>query len=443
MIPIYRLSNNLFRLKSYHSLQAGDDINAAIYVLATLLNNASNTEQQLINARQQTFGPTQDITTIVKNQTAPLPRVPPSQHIPSSYPNNSKVPSLPRVPQPFPIPTSTTSFPSPSKPATANIVPSDHKLLHIYDSAGKKQSLDALLKGTDRATWQRRASNEFGRLAQGNRFGTTGTNTIEFIAANQLPPNVKTTYASFVCDIKPFKAETHRVRMVVGGDKLHYDDDAGAPAASLLETKLLINSVVSDASKGAKFMTLDIKDFFLATPMPTPEYMKISLTSVPEDIITQYQLRNLTTPSNHIFIKINKGMYGLKQAAILAYKHLVNNLGQHGYRPLPHTVGLWKHDKRKITFCLCVDDFGIKYFHADDVHHLLTSLRQFYKISPDWSGSQFCGLHLSWNYPSGQVDVSMPSYVPALIRKLNYSPRLPQYSPHPVAPFSLPRPGHR
>ena len=166
--------------------------------------------------------------------------------------------------------------------------------------------------------------------------------------------------------------------------------------------------------------------------------MKISLTSVPEDIITQYQLQNLTTPSNHILIKINTGMYGLKQAAILAYKHLVNNLGQHGYRPLPHTVGLWKHDTRKIMFCLCADDFGIKYFHTDDVHHLFTSLCQFYKISPDWSESQFCGLHLSWSYSPRQVDVSMKTKLQPTPPTIFTSSSCTLLTPAPWAPLIYP-----
>ena len=38
------------------------------------------------------------------------------------------------------------------------------------------------------------------------------------------------------------KTEPFRVRLVVGGDKLDYHEDAGAPAASMLETKLLVNS---------------------------------------------------------------------------------------------------------------------------------------------------------------------------------------------------------
>ena len=46
-----------------------------------------------------------------------------------------------------------------------------------------------------------------------------------------------------------------------------YEEDAGEPEASLLEIKLLINIVISDTKKGARFCTYDIKDLFLASPM--------------------------------------------------------------------------------------------------------------------------------------------------------------------------------
>ena len=78
-----------------------------------------------------------------------------------------------------------------------------------------------------------------------------------------------------VCDYRPHKQEKHRVRLTVDGDRLPYNDNVSSPAASLLETKLLLNSTISDAYKGAQFMTLDIKDFFLQTLMERPEYMRI------------------------------------------------------------------------------------------------------------------------------------------------------------------------
>jgi len=58
-----------------------------------------------------------------------------------------------------------------------------------------------------------------------------------------------------------------------------------SPVASLLETKLILNSVISDADKGARFLTADVKDFFLAMPMQKPEFMKVLLNHSPPDII--------------------------------------------------------------------------------------------------------------------------------------------------------------
>ena len=104
-------------------------------------------------------------------------------------------------------------------------------------------------------------SNELGRLAQGNIHGVTATDTIDFIFKCEVPTSQPTTYANFVCDHRPLKTEKYRIRLVAGGDKLEYDGDPGAPAASLIETKLMINSVISDAKHGAKFLSCDLKDF--------------------------------------------------------------------------------------------------------------------------------------------------------------------------------------
>ena len=65
---------------------------------------------------------------------------------------------------------------------------------------------------------------------------------------------------------------------------LSYEEDSGPPAADFLETKVLINSVISNAKSGAQFMTSDIKDYFLATPMDRPEYINVPYKHLPEDI---------------------------------------------------------------------------------------------------------------------------------------------------------------
>jgi hypothetical protein len=93
---------------------------------------------------------------------------------------------------------------------------------------------------------------------------------------------------------------------VAGGDQVHYPGDAGTPTADLL-TKLLINSIISTQS--AKFMTMDIKDFYLNTPMARYEYMRLKISDMPDDVIEHYKLSDIVTPDGHIYCEIQKGMY--------------------------------------------------------------------------------------------------------------------------------------
>ena len=59
------------------------------------------------------------------------------------------------------------------------------------------------------------------------------------------------TCALFACNYRPLKQEAYRVCVLADSNKLPCNEDAGAPAVNLLETKMLLNSVISDATKGA------------------------------------------------------------------------------------------------------------------------------------------------------------------------------------------------
>ena len=186
--------------------------------------------------------------------------------------------------------------------------------------------------------------------------------------------------------------------------------DAGSPTTTILETKVVINSTISDSPKGARFMSCDIKDFFLKSFMTSPEYMRIHKKNLPPDIITHYSLQD-KIHNDYVYIKINKGMYGLPQAAIIAYEQLCVHLEKADYLPIPGTSCMFRHSTRPTVFCLCVDDFGIKYFSKADALHLLNHLGKKYDYTTDWSGTHFCGLKYDWNYDKKYVDVSLPGYV--------------------------------
>ena len=54
------------------------------------------------------------------------------------------------------------------------------------------------------------------------------------------------------------------MQIVVSFDCLSYNDDATSPAIDLLETKILINSTISELAQGACFLSSDLKDYFCA-----------------------------------------------------------------------------------------------------------------------------------------------------------------------------------
>jgi hypothetical protein len=80
-------------------------------------------------------------------------------------------------------------------------------------------------------------------------------------------------------------------------------------------------------------------------------------------------------------------MYGLKQAARIAYDRLVLLMAPHGYHPIRQSPGLWKHETLPTVFALCVDDFGVKYTNNNHAHHFLNTLKKYCTISIDWAGA--------------------------------------------------------
>ena len=138
--------------------------------------------------------------------------------------------------------------------------------------------------------------------------------------------------------------------------------------------------------------------------------MKVHLKYFPDDIIQQYALNDLAH-NGYIYIQIKKGMYDLKQASVLAYQNLTKLLTDGGYEHILVSLGMWKYRTRKTIFCLCVDDVGVKYFSKEDVKHLHDTLAKEYNCKIDWSGENFIGYKVNWDYERGFIDISIPDYI--------------------------------
>jgi hypothetical protein len=153
-----------------------------------------------------------------------------------------------------------------------------------------------------------------------------GTNTIIFIKRNEIPADRRcdTTYACICVNYRPEKDNPNRTQLTVGGNLIHVLGIVSTPTVDRVAVKLHLNSVIS--TKGARYCTIDLKDFYLNTPMVCPEYMRMKLKDIPPKFVKIYNLKKFAAPDGTICVKIQKGMYGLPQAGILAQNLLKEQL---------------------------------------------------------------------------------------------------------------------
>jgi hypothetical protein len=172
-----------------------------------------------------------------------------------------------------------------------------HAMAVMDADTGKLLNYRQLMRSTKyRQAWSFSLAKEFGRLANGIRGRIKKpTNTIEFIFQHEVPTELMkdVTYGQFVCTVRPDKAEPNQMRFTVGGDRINYPGKVATPTAEMLVVKMLFNSVIS--TKGARFMTMDISNFYLMTPLHHPKFIQIKLSNIPDEVIEEYKLREKAT----------------------------------------------------------------------------------------------------------------------------------------------------
>jgi hypothetical protein len=156
-----------------------------------------------------------------------------------------------------------------------------------------------------RPIWERVFTNKIGRLAKGI-MGIAETDIIEFIKAAQVPHGRQITYGRSVCDTRPQKAEQYRVRLTVGSDCIDYPSETATKNYNPTTSKCLWNSTIS--MEAAMYMRADVKNFYLNTILDRPEFMKLTLSIIPQEIIDKYNLLE-EEKNGFVYIQINKVMY--------------------------------------------------------------------------------------------------------------------------------------
>ena len=144
-----------------------------------------------------------------------------------------------------------------------------------------------------------------------NKTGEKGTNSI-FVMNHEeikhIPKDRVVTYARIVVDFRAQKTDPNRVRITAGGNLIKYPGELTTRTADLTTSKVIWSSVLS--TKDARFMGIDIKNFYLGTPLDRYEYMKLPLSLFPRHTIEQYDLRR-HEKGGFVYVEIRRAIYGL------------------------------------------------------------------------------------------------------------------------------------
>ena len=78
-------------------------------------------------------------------------------------------------------------------------------------------------------------------------------------------------------------------------------------------------------------MTMVIRNFYMNISLDRPEYMRIHINDVPQEVIDEYKLYEQNLVHNgFVYVKICKALFGLKQFGILANNQISKVLGREG-----------------------------------------------------------------------------------------------------------------
>ena len=119
------------------------------------------------------------------------------------------------------------------------------------------------------------------------------------------------TYTGFVCKERPKKTkEQNRTKCIVWGNFIYYSWDMGTQTAEMLLVKIFLNSVI--LTGGAKFVTINTRNFYLGTPKRKIHILK--LAEMPQEIVDGYKLHDLVTLNGWVYIELSCEMYVLPQS---------------------------------------------------------------------------------------------------------------------------------
>jgi hypothetical protein len=197
------------------------------------------------------------------------------------------------------------------------------------------------MAGPDRAAWKLEADKEIRKLI-------TGTSTIKPILKHNVPDSGRGDITYYNPQVKEKIKDgviMRRARGTIGGDKFNYPGVVSARTASLEVVRAVFNSILADE---ADWMYIDITDYYLNTPLKRKEYMRMTRKRLSLTIMAKYELDQYFD-NDVIHFAVNKRMYGLPQAGLLAQDRLIAHLAKYDYLQSTTVPYLFSHRTNGVT----------------------------------------------------------------------------------------------
>ena len=113
------------------------------------------------------------------------------------------------------------------------------------------------------------------------------------------------------------------MQITVGGNILEYTEETSTETASIETAKLFINSTLS--TKGARFMVMDISNFYTHNHFIDYQYMQFAMSEIPQEIIDEHNLETIVNEDGYCYAEIRKALYGLCESGYIANIELKRN----------------------------------------------------------------------------------------------------------------------
>ena len=277
------------------------------------------------------------------------------------------------------------------------------------------KTIDEAMSNEDWPKWKKAIDDELASLNQ---------NTLKKMNRVDLPKGRKPIGCKWVLKIKrgsDGEIVKYKARLVAKGFAQTYGIDykhTFAPTVKMSAVRLLLTIA---AVKDLNIRHLDVKTAYLYGDLEEDIYMEFPPWY--EDV----------NPNGKYVFKLNRGLYGLKQAGRQWNKKLDESLRKAGFmksmqEPCVYYKMFGDNDKT-VALAVFVDDIIIAATEDKDIEEVKKFLKLFFEINDEGDLTWYTGIKVSRNRRLRQIYLSQSQYITDMLKRFDLADCNPQRTP--------------